>query len=82
MNVENYNEHLKSFRVVYEFELDRKANSKALLSSSGSSMQFIPLNDLLDLCIKSMFKKSKSNYALPGNLMLDDNYMTYSKNVD
>lgn len=71
---------MSSFRVVYEFELDTEANAKACLSSSTT--QYLPLNDLLDLCVKSMFKKSVENRAIPGNLLLDNYHMTYEKNVD
>ena len=80
--IDEFNEKLSSIRVVYEFELCSMANTKPLLSALGSNSQFLPLNDLLDLCIKSLFKKSAANYAIPGNLMLKQNQMTHSKNVD
>lgn len=78
MNVE-----MSCVRVVYEFELDLNANHKALLNTDDSSTSYvIPMNDLLDLCVKSMFKKVQANYSIPGNLLLDNYQMTYSKNVD
>ena len=80
--IDEFNEKLSSIRVIYEFELCSMANTKPLLSALGSNSQFLPLNDLLDLCIKSLFKKSVANYAIPGNLMLKQNQMTHSKNVD
>lgn len=70
---DNFNSQMSSIRIVYEFEIDKQKNEKALLSAQGSTTSILPLNDLLDLCIKSMFKKSKCNYAIPGNLMLDIN---------
>lgn len=75
-----YNSDVSSFRVVYEFELDSKANEKACLSSED--IRYLPLNDLLDLCVKSMFKKSISNNAIPGNLLLEDQRMKSNRNVD
>ena len=44
--------------------MDDKCNFPALLSANGSSIHIIPLNDILDLCIRSMLKKSVNNYAL------------------
>ena len=41
-----------------------------------------PLNDILDLCVKSKFKKSTENYAIPGNLLLKDYKMQPNRNVD
>ena len=42
----------------------------------------LPLNDLLDLCVRSKFKKSTYNYAIPGNLLLEDYKMQPNRNVD
>ena len=42
----------------------------------------MPLNDILDLCIKSLFKKSSINYNIPGNLLLKDYNTTYNRNID
>ena len=75
-----YNSNVSSFRVVYEFELDIKTNEKACLSSND--IKYLPLNDLLDLCVKSMFKKSISNNAIPGNLILEGQQMKSNRNVD
>ena len=61
---------MSSIRIVYEFEIDKQRNEKAVLSAQGSATSILPLNDLLDLCIKSMFKRSKFNYNIPNNLML------------
>lgn len=77
------NAKLSCVRFVYEFELDAVSNHKALLSTDNQSIsRMIPMNDLLDLCVKSMLKKSSINQALPGNLLLNDYKMTYSKNID
>ena len=69
-------------RVVFEFELDCNANEKGVLAIGSTHSQFCPLNDLLDLCIKSTFKKAETNYAIPGNLLLHNGLVTHSKNVD
>lgn len=79
-SIDSFNSSVSAFRVVYEFELDANANAKSCLSNDLTYC--MPLNDLLDLCIKSMFKKAAINYAIPGNLLLDAHNMTYSKNVD
>ena len=78
--IDEFNSQISSIRVIYEFELDANANKKACLENQHTQM--LPLNDLLDLCVKSMFKKSMVNYAIPGNLLLKDQAMTHSKNVD
>lgn len=66
--------------VVYEFERDAEANSPACLSTHSSTT--LPLNDLLDLCIKSMFKKTQLNTSIPGNLRCREDDPIYNKNVD
>jgi len=61
--------------VVYEFEKDKNDNSIAVLS--GLSSVLLPMNDILDLCIKSRFKKMYANSNVPRNLDA-----SVSKNVD
>ena len=80
--VDQFNTQVSCMRVVFEFELDNHANEKALLTLKDTNTQLLPLNDLLDLCIKSTFKKAENNYAIPGNLLLNKGQMTHSKNVD
>jgi hypothetical protein len=51
--------------VVFEFELDSTANAKSCIESV---YKLLPINDLLDLCIKSRFKKTLKNSSVPFNL--------------
>ena len=68
--------------VVFEFEVDQDANDKACLND-GSSLRTFPLNDLLDLCIKSRFKKTLKNSNVPFNLNQPANDIaSYNANVD
>ena len=47
-----FREKNKSIHVIFEFEKDSFSNAKTMLSGiSGQSL--FPLNDLLDVCIKS-----------------------------
>lgn len=78
--IEAFNAQVSSIRVIYEFELDAIANSIACLNNSTT--QFLPLNDILDVCVKSMFKKAAINYAIPGNLLMQNHEMIHSKNID
>ena len=71
--IDNFNSELANIRIVYEFEIDQVLNNKAVLKADGSSTKILPLNDLLDLCVKSAFKKSAINYSIPGNLILEEN---------
>jgi len=54
---------MEVMHVVYEFEKDGDANETAALSNV--SRVLLPLNDILDLCIKSRFKKMSVNYNVP-----------------
>ena len=75
-----FNSQASCMRMVFEFEIDHQDNQKACLSSNDCI--YFPLNDILDLCIKSMFKRPIINYNIPGNLLLENYAMTYSKNID
>lgn len=84
--VSAFNEKHKLMRVIYEFELQSNPNADACLDVSSSMDQMIrclPLNDILDLCIKSRFKKSLANSNIPFNMdqPLSAN-ASYDQNVD
>ena len=56
--------------VIYEYEKIASENSKTLLQSDiALSSILMPLNDLVDVCVKSQFKKNALNYSIPGNLI-------------
>ena len=74
-DIESYHQQHMKMHVVYEFEKDKNDNSIAVLS--GLSSVLLPLNDILDLCIKSRFKKMYANSNVPRNLDA-----SVSKNVD
>ena len=80
--LDEFNAKQECIHVVFEFELDSQANNKACLSSEQYDMT-LPLNDLLDLCIKSRFKKTLKNSNVPFNLNQPaDDRASYNSNVD
>lgn len=75
--IEKYNQNAQTMHVVYEFEKDGRANECAALSDVSRTL--LPLNDILDLCIKSRFKKMSVNYNVP-RCFDEDQKLSY--NVD
>lgn len=80
--VAEYNSKIHRIRVVYEFEKQFKTNSEAVLIDNAVQTQFLPMNDLLDLCIKSQFKKNKKNGNVPGNLIFSGKDDKLNANID
>ena len=77
-----FNLKQQRMHVIFEFEVDQIANDKACLNES-SVLKTFPLNDLLDLCIKSRFKKTLKNSNVPFNLNQPANDIaSYNSNVD
>lgn len=60
-----FNKQMRRLHVVLEFEFDESANGKACMSSVHKTL---PVNDILDLCIKSRFKKTLKNSNVPFDL--------------
>ena len=61
---------MTKMRVIYEFEKSINDNSKTILQYDDSLKNILlPLNDLLDVCVKSQAKKSALNYNIPGDLI-------------
>ena len=69
-------------RVIYEFEKSRSENAKTVLVGNRQQQTFLPLNDLLDVCVKSQFKKSMMNYNIPGNLIFSGHDDKANSNID
>lgn len=72
-----FNEKSKKIHVLFEFERDSLSNAKTMLSCINGQSLF-PLNDLLDVCVKSQFKKTSPNSMVPAD-MRDQ---SLNKNVD
>ena len=76
-----FNERMSNIRVIYEFEKNISANQQAILMDSNQ-IPLMPLNDILDVCVKDGFKKNYNNQNIPGNLVVfaKDNKM--NNNID
>ena len=76
--LDEFNNRAVKMRVVYEFEFDKKTNQPVCLSNESTTT--LPLNDLLDVCVRSMFKKTQKNFNIPENIMLNE--QMHNNNVD
>jgi len=82
--LEQWNAKMAKMRVIYEFEKDSLKNAKTCLKTNANGIQttLLPLNDILDLCIKSRFKKTKNNRNIPGNLIFSGVDEKVNSNID
>lgn len=79
--VEMFNSKYSNMHVVYEFEKQKAPNAKTVLEEDIATT-VLPLNDILDVCIKSRFKKSAINSNVPHDIGQPRNEVTKNKNVD
>ena len=80
--IDEYNKRKAKIHVIYEFERKPRDNAKTVLIETSTNDELLPLYDIIDICIKSQFKKSKINTHIPGNLIYNDISKKYNKNVD
>lgn len=81
--LEKFNSKTINAHVIYEYEKIVGENSKTLLQSDTTlSSILMPLNDLIDVCIKSQFKKNALNYNIPGNLISQSGIVEANQNID
>lgn len=80
--IKAFKKKMQKLRVIYEFENDADANKKACFNNGNMTVRDLPLNDILDVCIKSMFKKSYANRNIPGNLVHQAAHFESDGNVD
>ncbi len=69
-------------RVVYEFEKIDFDNANAVTIENATQKILLPLNDILDVCVKSQFKKSRKNFNVPGNLIYSGYSQKANGNID
>lgn len=82
--LEQWNAKVAKMRVIYEFEKDFLNNAKTCFKTESNGIQttLLPLNDILDLCIKSRFKKTKKNRNVPENLIFSGIDQKTNANID
>lgn len=77
-----FNSRISKLHVVFEFEKDDIRNQTVMHIENSTSQQLFPLNDILDLCVKSQFKKTKNNGNIPGNLIFSGKDEKLNRNID
>lgn len=82
-SLDEFSTKMTKMHVIYEFEKVADDNSKTLLQCSNAQKSMLmPLNDLLDLCVKSQAKKTALNYSIPGDLIPKASSLEANWNVD
>lgn len=80
--LQQFNNNFAKLRVIYEFERNSIVNAKTVLVEKNTGVELNALNDLLDICVKSQFKKSVNNYNIPGNLIFSGVDTKANSNID
>ena len=80
--VSAYASKMKELHVVYEFEKSAVDNEKTCFKDGSNNFKNLPLNDILDVCIRSMFKKFSKNPNIPGNLIHNIGVFESDGNID